>query len=327
VESPAASQAKNTQEEGAESPAEIDAERSEKEAKFQRSAEKVASDSSILSTPPRNAAQNDSTLKSPSAAESKFDIGRVSSRDRSQPDKSDQIPPSSSDKPRRASTPGASESKSTPRPVKPSPYPGVESQDKGADEEKRGSSGSKTEFYEKADQKYDTKSTPRDSKEGVKTPAPSTPLPSENPPEEIIASFRSAKKAIESSGSGQKKRRERSESLEEVLKDHPALIDPLTGELVGTFVPSEDVLEHQQRVSVAKNLVNIGTPSSRFTAGAGTPERETAVALTDTAKALEGKMTRVRSISSAFVCLFRTCAFRSIKRLRGDRASMFYLTS
>ena len=119
------------------------------------------------------------------------------------------------------------------------------------------------------------------------------------PPTSATRPFRSARKAIENSVDAEKrKRRERSDSLDEVLKDHPSIVDPYTGEVSGNLVPSEDVLQHHNRLSAAKELVGMGTVSSNLKQSAGkSPKHNTAIALTNTAKALEGTLKMVCVVS------------------------------
>lgn len=121
--------------------------------------------------------------------------------------------------------------------------------------------------------------------------------PAEDPPNEIVESFRSARKAIENSADGADRsfRRDRSDSLDEVLKEHPHIVDPLTGDVSGNLVPSREVLQHHQRTASAKELVGLGTasPNLQKTYDNTSPKHNTAVALTNTAKALEGKLSMV----------------------------------
>ena len=219
------------------------------------------------------------------------------------------VTPTRSEKPQRATPSNSSEEKSATRSSKPSSSskraesPVVSPMQSEAEEHKH-KSDSKTEvqqhlgeskgipIYSKPDIKCDDKkSTSGEKKEGLNRSAPSTPIPpSHDPPVEIIASFHSAKKAIENSGGG-KGERPRSDSLDEILKDHPTILDPSTGEIVANLIPSDDVMEHQQRLFTAKTLINVGPSSpSLQSESSRSPNLRIAYALTDTAKALEGKI-------------------------------------
>lgn len=222
--------------------------------------------------------------------------------------------PGSSEKPSRPATPAAAETssaKSTGRPVK--------SRENGTDTDSQSVARSAEKEYDRASSpevkllnfgaKSESKTSEKKTEVWQHTPAKaevrgdfSSPIlvPGEGPPDQIVESFRSARKAIESSVDATEKsrRRERSDSLDEVLRDHPDMVDPLTGEVSGSIVPSKDVLQHHFRTNSAKELVGLGNVSSSLQ----TPEdkasskHSTAIALTNTARALEGKLPMVISL-------------------------------
>ena len=105
-------------------------------------------------------------------------------------------------------------------------------------------------------------------------------------------------KAIENSVDvdEKKKSRKRSDSLDEVLKEHPQIADLITGENSGSVIPSDDVVLHHNRTNSAKEMVGLATtsPSLQTMESKTSPKHATAVALSDTAKALEGKISLVR---------------------------------
>jgi hypothetical protein len=149
--------------------------------------------------------------------------------------------------------------------------------------------------YRYNEAKSQEKASRTDFKSGDTKQAVSTPPPTSNPPDEIIASFRSARKAIENSANKDISVRERSKSLEDVLKNHSDLVDPVTGEICATLQPSTDVVQHQIRLSAAKELVGL-TSAAKIMPDRQIPtipERETANLLTNTAKKLEGKISMV----------------------------------
>jgi hypothetical protein len=84
----------------------------------------------------------------------------------------------------------------------------------------------------------------------------------------ILASFRSARKAIYSSGGGndgKKSNRDRSESLDEVIADHPYIqVDPLTGEPFGALIPCDAVSEYLEIFTLAKEMIALTLPSDRI---------------------------------------------------------------
>jgi hypothetical protein len=85
---------------------------------------------------------------------------------------------------------------------------------------------------------------------------------------DILSSFRSARKAIYSSGSGSAKKksgRGRSESLDEVIADHPLIqLDPLTGQASGRLIASDSVSEYIEIFTAAKDLIALTLPSDRL---------------------------------------------------------------
>jgi hypothetical protein len=248
------------------------------------------------------------------------------------------VVPGSSEKPTRPVTPAVSETvsaKSTARPVKTrgagsnSPHTRdrvaaeKESSPYEYDRVPRSPEAKKLEFESKSGEKSsspqhketsDYKSGGSSSKVKSSGKKPrgdggefASPEPGDEPPDEIVESFRSARKAIENSvdrnsESEKKKRRERSNSLNEVLLEHPDIVDPRTGEAgAGSMVPSEDVLQHHNRTNSAKELIGLSNTASPVVHGrrGGTeisPKHGTAIALADTAKALEGKMAKLKKV-------------------------------